>query len=113
VIAALVAAQRRDVALLITIAAPLDTAEWTRRLNLSPLEDSKSPLDAAAALARVPQIAFAGEQDTTVPVAAIRSAIEKLGPRAAARLIVVPGFDHTCCWLRDWPALRRTAWPPN
>lgn len=112
VIAALVATQRRDIALLITIAAPLDIADWTRRMILSPLEGSESPLDAAAALARVPQIAFAGEQDAIVPVAAIRRAVEKLGSQAAVRLIVVPGFDHTCCWVRDWPALRDKAWPP-
>jgi pimeloyl-ACP methyl ester carboxylesterase len=107
VIAALVAGRRHDIALLITIAAPLDVTDWTRRLKLSPLVGSISPVDAVAALAQVPQIAFAGEQDTTVPLATIEGAVEKLGSRA--RLIVVPGFDHTCCWLRDWPSLREQA----
>ncbi len=108
VIAALVATRRSDVALLITIAAPLDIVDWTHRLALSPLTGSRSPLDDAAALAKVRQVDFAGERDATVPVETIRGAVAKLQP--GARLVVVPGFDHTCCWLRDWPQLRETAW---
>jgi dienelactone hydrolase len=108
VIAALVAARRSDVALLITIAAPLDIADWTHRLALSPLAGSRSPLDDAAALARVRQVDFAGERDATVPVETIRGAVDKLQP--GARLVVVPEYDHRCCWLQDWPQLRESAW---
>ena len=108
VVAALVAARRSDVALLITIAAPLDLADWTHRLALSPLTGSRSPLDDAAALATVRQVDFAGERDATVPVDTIRGAVDKLQP--GARLVVVPEFDHRCCWLRDWPQLRDAAW---
>jgi hypothetical protein len=57
----------------------------------------------------VPHIAFAGARDTTVPVATIRGAVEKLGPNAVAQLIVMPDFDHDCCWVRDWPTLRDQA----
>lgn len=105
VVAALVAARRRDVRLLITVAAPLDVVDWTRRMGLSPLEGS-FPLDHAPALARVPHVAFVGERDTTVPVDSIRSGTAKLG---SARLIVVPDFDHRCCWVRDWQRLRELA----
>jgi pimeloyl-ACP methyl ester carboxylesterase len=108
VIAALVAARRSDVALLITLAAPLDIADWTRRLDLSPLTGSRSPLDDAAVLRQVRQVDFAGERDATVPVETIRGAVEKLQP--GAKLVVVPEFDHRCCWLRDWPQLRDAAW---
>jgi len=103
VAAALVAARRRDVALLVTLAAPLDVADWTRRMGLSPLAGSELPLDHAERLSTVRQVAFAGRQDKTVPVASIESAVAKLGP--SAKLIVVPDFDHRCCWVRDWPRL--------
>jgi alpha-beta hydrolase superfamily lysophospholipase len=111
VIAALVAARRRDVTLLITLVAPLDPADWTRRMGLSPLEGSQSPMDHAQALAGVPQVAFAGERDAIVPADSIRSAFGKLGSGAMARLIVIPDFDHRCCWVRDWKHLRELAWP--
>ena len=107
VMAALVAARRSDVALVITVAAPLDVADWTRRLGLSPLTGSQVPLDQAERLSQVPLVAFAGQKDETVPVASIASAVAKFGP--SAKLVVVPGFDHRCCWVRDWPYLRKVA----
>ncbi|NQW54149.1 MAG: alpha/beta hydrolase [Rhodospirillales bacterium] len=107
VIAALVAARRSDVALLVTVAAPLDVADWTRRLGLSPLAGSEHPLDHAERLSTVRQVAFAGRQDKTVPVASIESAVARFG--LSAKLIVVPDFDHRCCWVRDWPHLRKVA----
>jgi pimeloyl-ACP methyl ester carboxylesterase len=110
VIAALVAARRRDVSLLITLAAPLDIADWTHRMALSPLDGSDSPADQASSLARIPQIHFAGQRDRTVPVETIQSFIDKLGASARAKLIAIPDFDHRCCWLRDWPRLHDTAW---
>jgi pimeloyl-ACP methyl ester carboxylesterase len=108
VIAALVAARRSDVRLLVTVAAPLDVADWTRRMGVSPLDGSTSPLDHADRLSRVRLVAFAGQQDKTVPVASISSAVGRFGP--SAKLVVVPDFDHRCCWVRDWPSLRAQAW---
>lgn len=107
VIAALVAARRKDVSLLVTAAAPLDVADWTRRLGLSPLGGSELPLDQVERLSRLRQVAFAGQKDKVVPVASIASAVEKFG--TSAKLIVVPDFDHRCCWVRDWPLLRDVA----
>lgn len=107
VIAALVAARRSDVTLLVTVAAPLDVADWTRRLGVSPLDGTPLSLDRLDRLSRVRTVAFAGRQDKIVPVASVASAVDKLG--ASATLIVEPDFDHRCCWARDWPRLRATA----
>ncbi len=107
VIAALVAARRSDVALLVTVAAPLDVADWTRRLGVSPLDGAPLPLDRLDRLSRVRTVAFAGRQDKVVPVASVASAVDRLG--ASATLIVEPDFDHRCCWARDWPRLREIA----
>lgn len=111
VIAALVAARRSDVSLLVTIASPLDVEDWTRRLGLSPLDGSEVPLDQAERLSQVRLVAFAGQHDKTVPAASIASAVDKLG--SSARLIVLPDFDHRCCWVRDWPRLREGAVEEN
>jgi len=107
VVAALVAAHRRDVALLVTVAAPLDVADWTRRLDVSPLDGSALPLDRVERLSQIPLVAFAGQQDKVVPVASVAAAVERLGARAT--LIVEPGFDHRCCWAREWRRLREIA----
>ncbi len=107
VVAALVAARRSDVALVIAVAAPLDVADWTRRLGLSPLAGSQFPLDQVKRLSQVRLVAFAGQKDETVPVASIASAVATLGP--SAKLVVVPDFDHRCCWVRDWPRLLKVA----
>ena len=94
VIAAQLATRRRDVARLITVAAPVDLDRWTRRLDLSPLEH-------AAIDVRVPHVAFAGQLDATVPL--------DTATLPGARQIVVPGFDHRCCWAREWPRLKASA----
>lgn len=109
VVAALIAARRRDVALLITVAAPLDLDAWLRRMHLSPLSGSLSPLDGRANLVHTPQVHFAGAHDAIVPPDVTRSGAERLMAPASGRMIVIPEFDHRCCWVRDWPVLRDEA----
>jgi hypothetical protein len=48
------------------------------------------------------QIHFAGERDREVPPQLVASAARR---QPGARFEVRPGFDHTCCWPRDWPGL--------
>lgn len=105
VLATLIAAERHDVARLVTVAAPLDLGAWTRLEAVSPLSQSLDPVRFAAALARIPQTHFAGAKDGIVPPALADSYRRRLGDRAPARIIVVPGFTHDCCWARDWPRL--------
>lgn len=90
VIAALLAMRRSDVERVVTIAAPLAVDRWTKLFDLSPLSH-------AAVDVRVPLVAFAGQRDATVP--------PEVATLPGARQIVVPGFDHRCCWARDWPRL--------
>jgi pimeloyl-ACP methyl ester carboxylesterase len=90
VIAALLATRRRDVERVVAIAAPLDLDRWTKLSELSPLRHEVIGV-------RVPLVALAGERDSTVPAA--------VATLPGARQIVVPGFDHRCCWARDWPQL--------
>jgi pimeloyl-ACP methyl ester carboxylesterase len=105
VLAANVSARRTDVALLVTVAAPLDLAGWVRHHDISPLLGSLDPSEQARALAPIPQLHFVGEEDENVPVALARSYLAALGNPERAEIIVVPGFGHRCCWARDWPAL--------
>lgn len=95
VMAALLAAQRRDVSSLITIAAPLRLAAWTAHHDVTALI-GQDPDDLPAPWP--PAVHFVGEKDEIVPPAIVAP----LAKRTDGRLYVVPGFDHRCCWSRDW-----------
>ena len=93
-IAALLAMRRPDVERVVTVAAPLALDRWTGLFGLSPLRHAVIDI-------RVPLIAFAGQRDGTAP--------PEVATLPGAKQIVVPGFDHRCCWARDWPRLLGTA----
>lgn len=99
VLATLLAQQRDDVELLVTLAAPLALNEWTRRLQLSPLHGSLDPLDGPRIRAQARH--FSGAEDQVVPTAVAAYFVVRHG----GRLEQLPGFDHACCWLQHWPAL--------
>lgn len=110
-VAALVAAGREDVRELITVAGNLDHAAWTRLHRLSPLHGSLNPLDAAPALARLPQRHFVGSRDAIVPARIARSFLAGQGRGGCASLQVVPGAEHSLGWPERWPALLRSPVP--
>ncbi|RSZ59731.1 alpha/beta hydrolase [Massilia atriviolacea] len=104
-VAALLAARRADVALLLTVAANLDTVEWARRQRLSPLAASLNPADYAAQLARVPQQHWVGADDTVVPPAVPVAYAARFPAGARPPVTVVPGFGHACCWQARWAGM--------
>lgn len=104
-VAALVAARRRDVACLVTVAANLDHAAWTAFHGVTPLDGSLNPAAEAARLRGLRQVHFAGALDEVVPVSVLDSYLAALGAGATATRRVVPGFGHECCWADAWPGL--------
>jgi pimeloyl-ACP methyl ester carboxylesterase len=105
VLALLVAARRQDVADLITVAAPLDTAAWTRHHGVSPLSDSLDPMAIAQDLAALPQVHFVGGNDEVVPREIVESYRRASGESAAIQIVSIAGYGHGCCWAENWPAL--------
>lgn len=104
-LATVIAEHRRDVAWLVTVAADLDLAEWARLEQLAPLAGSLDPAEHVDSIARLPQIHFAGADDAVVPPAVAQSFLRRMPAANAARLVVMPGFDHDCCWVDAWPRL--------
>ena len=97
-VATLVAARRTDVIRLITVAAMLDMNQWVHQKNLTPLDGSLNPADFEKALASIPQTHWVGGKDTIVPKE-VAFAYAKHFPAAnKPEIIVVPDFDHSCCW---------------
>lgn len=100
-VAALLAAQRGDVACVVTVAAPLDTGAWTQAKNVSPLSESVNPVSTAAALRGVPMTHFSGSADKVVPA----GVNQRFLLVAQTRMVVKAGFDHDAQWRKAWPAL--------
>ncbi len=85
-----------------TIAGNLDLAAWARHHDYEPLSASLDPSARAPLPPHIRQIHFAGERDREVPPQLVGAAARR---QPGARFEVRPGFDHACCWLRDWPGL--------
>lgn len=104
-VAALIAAQRRDVMRLVTVAGNLDHRTWTADLHLSPLDGSLNPADAWQRLQSVPQMHFVGGQDRVMGESVVESYRARFAPGPAPAVRVLPTFDHHCCWVERWPDL--------
>lgn len=99
VIAALLAERRSDVESLVTVAAPLALNEWAAWHNLTPFTGSSDPY---LGLDRLPLgVHWAGEKDKIVPPKIIENFVRKKG----GRIFIIPGYDHECCWTREWAHL--------
>jgi hypothetical protein len=92
----------------ITVAGNLDVAGWTRLHGYYPLSGSLDPLTSGPLRSDLTLLHLAGSADRNVPVALIRGAATQLG----GRVIVIPRFDHRCCWVRLWPDLVRQDFNP-
>ena len=108
-VAALVAARRADVERLITVAATLDHARWTDTHAVSPLTGSLNPADAWRELGTTPQVHFVGAEDDIVGHEIASAYAARFPPGSPLYIEAIAGFDHHCCWVERWPALRRAA----
>ncbi|SIR02040.1 alpha/beta hydrolase [Aquipseudomonas alcaligenes] len=106
-LALLLAARRNDVEQVITVAGNLDHAAWTRLHRVTPLQGSLNPAELRASLAQVPQVHLQGQVDQVTPATLARDFVAGYPPMHHARVKVIPGFDHHCCWAQEWPNLWR------
>lgn len=100
-IATLLAARRDDVEWLVTIASPLAVKEWAARHEVSPLRGSLDPVDLDENIRFPGSVHFVGNEDRIVPAENVGSFIRRKG----GRMERIPGFDHECCWAKDWRRL--------
>ncbi|MFW5734408.1 MAG: alpha/beta fold hydrolase [Oceanidesulfovibrio sp.] len=100
--AALLAAERADVASLITVAANLDHVAWTRHHNVSPLRHSLNPADVAALLRELPQIHFRGSRDSQVPSATTEGFFQALGEAPCLKVVDADDMGHGRDWIAMW-----------
>lgn len=101
VMAVLLAAQRKDIESVLTVAAPLSVGEWVAWHGASSLMGSLDPALLGTDTHLPPSVHFVGGNDKTVPVPVVESFVRHMG----GWVVIVPGFDHECCWARDWAKL--------
>lgn len=103
-VAVLVAAGRKDVASIRTVAGNLDHAEVNRLANVSPLTGSLNAIDFASQVAKTPQIHFSGSADTTVPPV-IAERFQKAAGSSCVRVQTITGATHEAGWKEHWRVL--------
>ena len=85
---------------LITIAANLDIDAWADLHGYSRLNGSLNPARQPSLPPWIHQRHYVGGKDRQVP----EEVVER-GPIDRRQLIVIPSYDHVCCWESIWPAL--------
>jgi len=104
-VAALLAARRRDVVRLVTIAGNLDHNAWAKHHKVNPLSGSLNPVDVRAALASIPQIHFVGMEDMIMPPKITKGFVSGLPRYSETNVVVIPEYNHHCCWDKNWKYL--------
>lgn len=101
-VATLVAAKRNDVQELITVAGNLDHRVWTSFHHVPSLKDSLNPADTWQALTQIPQRHFIGRRDKVISQEVTDSYVSHFPEQSRPKVIVIPDFDHVCCWVEKW-----------
>ena len=107
-VAALLAAQRNDVSLLVTVAGNLDVDAWVKKHGLTPLNGSLNPADFMDSLSRVPQYHFLGGRDSNITPDLFFDFEKGFKPRKNLHIRIVPQCDHGCGWVSRWRRLLNT-----
>jgi hypothetical protein len=99
-LAALLAPRFEATTDLITIAANLDIDAWADHHGYSRLTGSLNPARLPRLPAWIRQRHYVGGKDRVVP-----KQVTLRGPIDPDTVIVMPTYDHTCCWEAMWPTL--------
>jgi len=83
---------------LVTIAANLDIDRWTQLHRHERLDGSLNPAARPPLPAAIRQRHYVGARDRLVP-----PEVTARGPVPRESIVVVPGYDHACCWRSIWP----------
>ena len=103
-IAALLAAERADIASLRTVAGNLDHRKHSEVHNVSILKSSLNAKDYAQKLAATPQHHFIGGQDNIVPPSIFESFL-RASKSPCIPSTIIPSASHTEGWEAHWSEL--------
>jgi hypothetical protein len=100
-IVAMVAAKRRDIASIRTVAGYMDHVSLNRKKDFSQLTGSLDPIRAAPNLKNVPQIHYSGKKDKRIPGWVLKNFRKAIGP---SDCIILRRMDatHEKGWEEVW-----------
>ena len=101
-LAMLIAGATHGVQTVVTIAANLDTERWVAQHGYGALSESENPATRPPLAADIRQVHFFGAEDDNVPVDIARHVIAR---QPNARTVLIPNFNHDCCWAQRWGEL--------
>jgi hypothetical protein len=101
-LAMLLAEQVQNLQGIVTIAGNLNIEAWSSLHGYLPLIGSRNPAQQHPLNPSLFQLHLAGGKDQNVPVSLIQPTVLH---QYSARLVVIPEFDHTCCWEKIWPSV--------
>ncbi len=97
-LALLLAGRIAETTAVVTIAANIDPDSWAEHHGYGRLGGSLNPLGADILPRRVAQRHYVGGRDQVVPA----DLVLKAATGANSEVIVIPGYDHACCWQEIW-----------
>lgn len=101
-VAVLLAARRRDVLSLRTVAGNLDHQAVNRHHRVSPLRESLDPMAVAPRLAGLPQLHLVGGRDDVVPPAIAEGFAARVADRRCVAIRQVVEAKHESGWDEAW-----------
>lgn len=99
-LAMLMAPRVRNLRGVVTVAANLDIDAWTSLHGYLPLRESLNP--ARLPEPPVPVVHFVGGRDTNAPPSLFAAYFSQ---HPSGTVLHMPEFDHSCCWVGQWPTL--------
>ncbi len=104
-VATLLAAERKDILSIRTIAGNLDHEAQSDILGSEKLDNSLNPIESAAKLTRTPQYHFIGGQDKITPPAVLHSYLQSMPPTNCVQTMLVQEASHDKGWVNKWSEL--------
>lgn len=101
-LAMLLAERMRYIHAVVTIAANLDVAAWTRHHGYTPLIGSLDPAQRPPLNSDIAQLHLAGARDRNIPPHLVRAVVAR---QHRAQFLVLKDYDHRCCWEEIWPSI--------
>jgi dienelactone hydrolase len=99
-LAVLLAPRFPETMAVVTVAANLDIDAWADFHGYSRLTESLNPATQPPLPGGIYQRHYAGGQDRVVP----RDIVAR-GARRPETLVVIPTYNHICCWTALWPTV--------